>query len=51
MQIEPMPVSLDSVKVIQANPDLYKPGMNFGFQNNKQVFDINGDISWISIVI
>jgi len=48
MKTEPLPVYLDKVKIVQANPDLYNPGMNFTFQDYKFVFDINGDIRWFS---
>jgi len=48
LQTEPLPVYLQTIKIIQANPDLYNPGMNFTYLNNKIVFDINGDIRWFS---
>ncbi len=46
LQTEPLPVSLDWVSIVQVNPALYNPGMNFTFQNNKIVFDINGEVRW-----
>jgi arylsulfate sulfotransferase len=48
MKTEPLPVHMDSVKIIQANQDNYSPGVNFTFRDYKIVFDVNGDIRWYS---
>jgi arylsulfate sulfotransferase len=43
---ESLPIYLDKVKVTKSDANLYNPGMTFTFQENKLVFDINGDIRW-----
>jgi arylsulfate sulfotransferase len=48
IKTEPLPVFLDSIQVVQADPNSYSPGMNFAFQDRKMVFDINGDVRWFS---
>jgi arylsulfate sulfotransferase len=48
MKTEPLPVYLDPFKIVTMNPDLYNPGLNFTFQKNKPVFDLDGKVRWFS---
>jgi arylsulfate sulfotransferase len=48
LQTEPLPVYISPAEIIKAVPNLYNPGMNFTYLNNKVVFDINGDVRWYS---
>ena len=49
LQTEPLPVNMQNFTVNSVDPTRYSPGFNFTFLNNKQVFDLDGNVRWYSV--
>ncbi len=48
LQTEALPVSMENFTVDRVDPGRYSPGFNFTFLDDKQVFDLDGDVRWYS---
>jgi arylsulfate sulfotransferase len=46
LRTEPLPVSIRKFQVDTVDPARYNPGFNFAIQDQKPVFDIDGNVRW-----
>jgi arylsulfate sulfotransferase len=48
LKTEPLPAYLPVIQVKEVEADKVSPGLNFTFQKNKLVFDLDGNVRWYS---